>query len=71
MKKTLESLSKQGLIKKESGIKSDQVNRRLKRAAIDLNNAKLLLSADAIGAYTMAYDSMLSGRHSFNSVFRL
>lgn len=59
MKKILENLLKQELIKKESGIKPDQINRRLKRAAVDLNNAKLLLSIDAVGTYTMAYDSML------------
>lgn len=59
MKKILENLIEEGLLKKESGIKPDQVSRRLNRAAVDLNNAKLLLASDAVGAYTMAYDSML------------
>lgn len=47
------------MLQKEKGIKSDQVSRRLKRSLVDLNNAKLLLKVDAVGAYTMAYDSML------------
>ncbi len=59
MKKNLENLIKEGLLQKESGIKPDQINRRLKRALIDLNNSKLLLKEDAVGAYTMAYDAML------------
>lgn len=59
MKKILESLIEEGLLQKENGIKRDQVSRRLKRAAIDLNNAKLLLPTDAVGTYTMAYDAML------------
>ncbi len=59
MKKILENLIKEGLLQKESGIKPDQINRRLKRALIDLNNSKLLLKEDAVGAYTMAYDAML------------
>jgi uncharacterized protein (UPF0332 family) len=59
MKKILENLIKEGLLQKESGIKSDQISRRLKRALVDLNNSKLLLKADTVGAYTMAYDAML------------
>ena len=59
MKKILANLIKEGLLQKENGIKSDQINRRLKRAIIDLNNSKLLLKEDAVGAYTMAYDAML------------
>ncbi|MDP2736238.1 MAG: HEPN domain-containing protein [bacterium] len=59
MKKILENLIKEGLLQKEIGIKSDQISRRLKRALIDLNNSKLLLKEDAVGAYTMAYDAML------------
>lgn len=59
MKKILENLIKEGLLQKESGIKPDQISRRLKRALVDLNNSKLLLKADAMGAYTMAYDAML------------
>jgi len=59
MKKILENLIKAGLLQKESGIKPDQISRRLKRALIDLNNSKLLLNEDAVGAYTMAYDAML------------
>ena len=46
-------------MQKESGIKPDQIGRRLKRALVDLNNSKLLLKADTVGAYTMAYDAML------------
>lgn len=46
-------------MQKESGIKPDQVSRRLKRALVDLNNSKLLLKEDEVGAYTMAYDAML------------
>lgn len=59
MKKILENLIKEGLLQKESGIKPDQIGRRLKRALVDLNNSKLLLKADTVGAYTMAYDAML------------
>lgn len=59
MKKILENLLRQGLLQEERGIKPDQISRRLKRSLIDLNNAKLLLKADAVGAYTMAYNSML------------
>jgi len=59
MKKILENLIKEGLLQKESGIKPDQIGRRLKRALVDLNNSKLLLKEDAVGAYTMAYDAML------------
>ncbi len=59
MKKILEDLIKEGLLQKESGIKSDQICRRLKRAVVDLNNSRLLFKTDAVGAYTMAYDSML------------
>lgn len=59
MKKILENLIKEGLLQKESGIKPDQISRRLKRALIDLNNSKLLLKADTVGAYTMAYNAML------------
>ena len=59
MKKILENLIKEGLLQKESGIKPDQISRRLKRALVDLNNSKLLLKADTVGAYTMAYDAML------------
>lgn len=59
MKKFLENLIKEGLLQKESGIKPDQISRRFKRALVDLNNSKLLLKADAMGAYTMAYDAML------------
>lgn len=46
-------------MQKENGIRPDQISRRLERALIDLNNSKLLLKEDAVGAYTMAYDSML------------
>lgn len=46
-------------MQKENGIKSDQISQRLKRALVDLNNSKLLLKTDAMGAYTMAYDAML------------
>ena len=59
MKQILENLIEEGLLQKESGIKPDQISRRLKRALIDLNNSKLLLNEDAVGAYTMAYDAML------------
>lgn len=59
MKKILENLIKEGLLQKESGIKPDQIGRRLRRALIDLNNSKLLFKADTVGAYTMAYDAML------------
>lgn len=59
MKKILENLIEEGLLQKENGIKPDQISRRLKRALVDLNNSKLLLKADAMGAYTMAYDAML------------
>lgn len=59
MKKILENLIKEGLLQKESGIKPDQISRRLKRAMVDLNNGKLLLREDTVGAYTMAYDGML------------
>lgn len=59
MKKILENLIKEGLLQKENGIKPDQISRRLKRAVIDLNNGRLLSAADAVGAYTMAYDAML------------
>jgi len=59
MKKILENLINEGLLQKETGIKSDQISRRLKRAAIDLNNSRLLLNEDAVGAFTMAYDAML------------
>lgn len=59
MKKILKNLVDQGLVRKESGIKFDQIKKRLNRALIDLNNAKLLLSSDETGAYRMAYDAML------------
>ncbi|MBU0721925.1 HEPN domain-containing protein [Patescibacteria group bacterium] len=59
MKKILENLINDGLLQKESGIKFDQISRRLKRALIDLNNSKLLLKTDSMGAYTMSYDAML------------
>jgi len=59
MKKILENLIKEGLLQKEKGIKPDQISRRLKRALADLNNSKLLLKEDAVGAYIMAYDAML------------
>lgn len=59
MKKILENLIKDGLLAKESAIGFDQTLKRIKRAGIDLNNAKLLIKTDEIGAYRMAYDSML------------
>ncbi len=59
MKKILENLIKEGLLQKESGIKPDQISRRFKRALACLNNSKLLIKADTVGAYTMAYDAML------------
>ena len=59
MKKILENLISEGLLQRETGIKPDQISRRLKRAAIDLNNGRVLLREDALGAYTMAYDAML------------
>lgn len=59
MKKILENLIKEGLLQKESAIGFDQTIKRIKRAGIDLNNAKLLIKTDEVGAYRMAYDSML------------
>ncbi len=59
MKKILEKFVEGNRLKKEKGIGFDQIRRRLERAKIDLNNAKLLLKSDQIGAFRMAYDSML------------
>ncbi len=59
MKKILEKFVKENRLKKEKGIGFDQIKRRIERAKIDLNNAKLLLKSDQIGAFRMAYDSML------------
>jgi uncharacterized protein (UPF0332 family) len=44
---------------KEAGIGFDQIKKRIDRASMDLKNAKILLATDEIGAYRMAYDSML------------
>lgn len=59
MKKILENLIKQGVLQKENGIGFDQIRKRISRAEVDLNNAKLLIKTDEIGAYRMAYDAML------------
>lgn len=59
MKKKLENLIKQGVLQKEKGIGFDQIRKRMSRAEVDLNNAKLLIKTDETGAYRMAYDAML------------
>ena len=59
MKKILEKLIKEGALQQEKGIGFDQILKRLDRAAIDLKNARLILTEDETGAYRMAYDSML------------
>jgi len=59
MKKILENLINAGLIQEEKGIGYDQIAKRLGRAVRDLQNANLILPEDEIGAYTIAYDSML------------
>jgi uncharacterized protein (UPF0332 family) len=59
MKKILEKFVKENKLKKEKGINFDQIQKRLERAQTDINNAKMLLRIDQIGAFRMAYDSML------------
>jgi uncharacterized protein (UPF0332 family) len=58
MKKVLEKIYKQGLIREEK-IGFDQIRKRLNRADKDLQSAKILLNSDNVSAYKMAYDSML------------
>ncbi len=69
MKKTLENLIKEGFLQKETAIGFDQTIKRIKRAGIDLNNAKLLIKTDEVGAYRMAYDSMLQAGIALISFF--
>jgi uncharacterized protein (UPF0332 family) len=59
MTNALEKLFKEGRLKKEPGIKNDQIKRRIDRASIDLLSAEKLFDIDEIGAFRMAYDSML------------
>ncbi len=47
------------MLQKESGVGADQIKKRIKRAVLDLRNAKILSATDDVGAYRLAYDSML------------
>ena len=59
MKVNLEKLSKDGRLDREEGIGFDQIVRRIERAKIDLENAKIVLKKDESGAFRLAYDAML------------